>query len=324
MRELPAEWIDPTTATFLLALDEDEEAELTASIEAEGVRESLLVAQVEGVHRLIDGHRRYRIARKLGVTFPVRFRTFPSMADAVREMIRHQHGRRNWCKAAKIATYYYFCKDWMAKNGALFRSAADSPESGESPNSSRRHTAQLPAVLAQVTGESATTCERVAAVLEHGDPPTMEAMLHDRMSIYAASQLAGKRQRADAARKRTKKKASRSKSKAKGREKRTAYNEFFATERFNRDADRAKAAVDDLIETLRGHGRPPPREHEHIQDTWLALTEAVDRLQGIMTDIFKPESGADVEDDEPQEAEQEDEDEADELGDDEDEDDGIA
>lgn len=83
--------IDQEFKELIPALTKEEYEQLEANILAEGVRDSLLVWN--GV--LIDGHNRYEIATKHGITFDVQEKEFADRAEAERWIILNQFGRRN-------------------------------------------------------------------------------------------------------------------------------------------------------------------------------------------------------------------------------------
>ena len=90
--------VDAEFQSLIPPLTEDEAAGLEASLLAEGCREPLLVWA--GV--LVDGHNRYRICRRLGLSFQVRDITFPDRL-AARVWIRsNQLSRRNLTPAWKV------------------------------------------------------------------------------------------------------------------------------------------------------------------------------------------------------------------------------
>lgn len=83
--------IDQEFKELIPALTKEEYEQLEANILAEGVRDSLLVWN--GV--LIDGHNRYEIATKHGITYDVQEKEFADRAEAERWIILNQFGRRN-------------------------------------------------------------------------------------------------------------------------------------------------------------------------------------------------------------------------------------
>ena len=86
--------IDQEFKDLIPALTEEEYKQLEANILSEGVRDSLLVWN--GI--LIDGHNRYEIATKYGLSYDVQEMEFADRAEAERWIILNQFGRRNLSK----------------------------------------------------------------------------------------------------------------------------------------------------------------------------------------------------------------------------------
>jgi hypothetical protein len=81
---------------FITRPNEEELRLLEKSILKEGIREPLQVwLQKEGQAVLIDGHNRYRIARKHGISYQVNKLHFDSIEEAKNWMLLTQMGRRN-------------------------------------------------------------------------------------------------------------------------------------------------------------------------------------------------------------------------------------
>jgi N6-adenosine-specific RNA methylase IME4 len=83
--------IDQEFKDLIPALTEEEYKQLEANILSEGIRDSLLVWN--GI--LIDGHNRYEIATKHGLSYDVQEKEFADRAEAERWIILNQFGRRN-------------------------------------------------------------------------------------------------------------------------------------------------------------------------------------------------------------------------------------
>lgn len=86
--------IDQEFKDLIPALTEEEYKQLEANILSEGIRDSLLVWN--GI--LIDGHNRYEIATKYGLSYDVQEMEFADRAEAERWIILNQFGRRNLSK----------------------------------------------------------------------------------------------------------------------------------------------------------------------------------------------------------------------------------
>jgi hypothetical protein len=96
---------------------EDELKRLDKSIQLEGVHNPILIWRETGV--IIEGHTRYRIAKKYRQKFPVKFLNFDTEEEAVMYAIDHGLGRRNLDSAnAKmlVATLYEMMKKPVGTN----------------------------------------------------------------------------------------------------------------------------------------------------------------------------------------------------------------
>ena len=83
--------IDAEFQSLIPALSAEEYKQLEENILHDGIRDALIVWN--GV--LLDGHNRYKIAQKHGLTYNVQEMNFDSRADAERWVILNQFGRRN-------------------------------------------------------------------------------------------------------------------------------------------------------------------------------------------------------------------------------------
>lgn len=93
----------PELKSWIRPLSENERANLKRSIEAEGVREPLTVATINGQKVLLDGHNRYEISMELGGEdegYPVEehFVEVETVEEAKLWMIKNQVGKRNLSK----------------------------------------------------------------------------------------------------------------------------------------------------------------------------------------------------------------------------------
>ena len=99
--------INPDFEKLIPPLSPDEFSQLEANILAEGVRDPLVIAiypddNGEELSFLADGHNRYRIAQKHGLTFRTDKRSFTGEDDVVIWMIDNQKGRRNLTDFVKL------------------------------------------------------------------------------------------------------------------------------------------------------------------------------------------------------------------------------
>lgn len=82
---------DPELEQLLPKMDDKAFAELKKSIEAEGIRDSIIIWRE--ANTVVDGHNRGRIAKELGIVPPLRDISFKSKEDVKTWMIRNQLGR---------------------------------------------------------------------------------------------------------------------------------------------------------------------------------------------------------------------------------------
>ncbi len=83
--------IDPALRDLIPPLASDERSKLEESIVSEGCREALILWN----GTLIDGHNRYEICKKHGISFKTTQKNFRDRDDAISWMIKNQIGRRN-------------------------------------------------------------------------------------------------------------------------------------------------------------------------------------------------------------------------------------
>ena len=92
--------IDPKYKGFIPPLAEDEYSKLEANLLEEGCRDALIVYLEQGI--LLDGHNRYEICKRYGISYEVKEISFASEQDALIWLIQNQLGRRNLSTFAKV------------------------------------------------------------------------------------------------------------------------------------------------------------------------------------------------------------------------------
>jgi len=85
--------IDPELHVFMPEVSEKEYEELRKSIVAEGIRDPLIVWEEKGI--LVDGHRRFEIAKELSLTYKIQVISFKNKNEVKAWMALNQLGRRN-------------------------------------------------------------------------------------------------------------------------------------------------------------------------------------------------------------------------------------
>jgi len=87
--------INETIRRALIPLRDDERHLLEQSVIAEGIRDPLVVWRRDDELILLDGHHRYELAQKHGLTFSTVEMRFDSYEEAVQWVLQNQLARRN-------------------------------------------------------------------------------------------------------------------------------------------------------------------------------------------------------------------------------------
>jgi len=105
--------IDETIRRTLIPLRDDELQLLEQSVLAEGIRDPLVAWNRNGEYVLLDGHHRYELAQKHGLTFSTIGMQFDSYEDAIQWVLQNQLARRNLTdeqRALVLGRYYNMLK----------------------------------------------------------------------------------------------------------------------------------------------------------------------------------------------------------------------
>lgn len=102
--------IDPEFRDFLPHPGEEAKAELRASIVRDGIIQPLIVWEETGI--LVDGHRRFEIAKALKLAFRVKVISFPDRNAVLAWMAAQQVSRRNLTPAEMK---YFRGREYLAK-----------------------------------------------------------------------------------------------------------------------------------------------------------------------------------------------------------------
>lgn len=94
----------PQIEDLLYPLKPEELAHLEASIRQHGVREPLCLWDRDGEFILVDGHNRYAVATRNGVTFPTTIMEFKDLEDVLDWVDKNQIGRRNLTDEERAVT----------------------------------------------------------------------------------------------------------------------------------------------------------------------------------------------------------------------------
>jgi len=105
--------IDETIRRVLMPLRDDELQLLEQSVLAEGIRDPLVAWNRNGEYVLLDGHHRYQLAHKHGLTFSTIGLQFNSREEAIQWILQNQLARRNLTDEQRtivIGRYYNMLK----------------------------------------------------------------------------------------------------------------------------------------------------------------------------------------------------------------------
>ena len=173
--------IDQEFKDLIPALTEEEYKQLEANILSEGIRDSLLVWN--GI--LIDGHNRYEIATKYGLSYDVQEMEFADRAEAERWIILNQFGRRNLSA--------YDRTELALKLKPIVEAKAIEKERERKTTFQKSEKSSLPKInttkeIAKVAGVSHDTIAKVAKIQAKATPEVKKAVKSGEMSINQAYQ----------------------------------------------------------------------------------------------------------------------------------------
>ena len=173
--------IDQEFKDLIPALTEEEYKQLEANILSEGVRDSLLVWN--GI--LIDGHNRYEIATKYGLSYDVQEMEFADRAEAERWIILNQFGRRNLSA--------YDRTELALKLKPIVEAKAIEKERERKTTFQKSEKSSLPKInttkeIAKAAGVSHDTIAKVEKIQAKATPEIKKAVKSGEMSINQAYQ----------------------------------------------------------------------------------------------------------------------------------------
>lgn len=171
--------IDQEFKDLIPALTKEEYEQLEKNILAEGIRDSLLVWN--GV--LIDGHNRYEIATKHGLSYNVQEKEFADRAEAERWIILNQFGRRN------LSAYDRSVLALKLKPIVAAKAKERQVESGGAvPQKSAKPPIETRKEIAKAAGVSHDTIAKVEKIQAKATPEIKKAVKSGEMSINQAYQ----------------------------------------------------------------------------------------------------------------------------------------
>jgi len=168
--------IDETIRRTLVPLREDELHLLEQSVLAEGIRDPLVVWNRDGEYVLLDGHHRYELAQKHGLTFSTVEMRFDSYEEAVQWVLRNQLARRNLTDEQRTLLIGRLYNQVKQKTLQRFSGHGEkfSPWSGSHATS--RYVASLHGVSYRTVQNAAEFAKAVDALAEV-EPKAAEAVL---------------------------------------------------------------------------------------------------------------------------------------------------
>jgi N6-adenosine-specific RNA methylase IME4/truncated hemoglobin YjbI len=148
----------PEIKQALFPLREEEFAALETSVLAEGIRDELIVWPNNGRLILVDGHNRYELAQKHGLSFKIQEKHFVNLEEVLAWIDSNQLARRNLTDEQRLLVlgrmYERRKKDQM-QNLKQF-------SSGQIVHSEREGTAATAKAIAAVAGVNEKTVRRAA------------------------------------------------------------------------------------------------------------------------------------------------------------------
>lgn len=186
--------IDPEFSSLIPPLTDEEFAGLEKSVKEEGCRDALVVWNNDGEQILIDGHNRYKICQKYGITFKTVEKKFENREAAGIWMCDNQLRRRNISTLDKI-TLEDRKKSFLAKiaskkrleGNALGGKKSDTkscPTSTQSRQQKRENSTDYK--IAKAAGVSEDTVRKVRTINEKADDRTKELVRAGQLSINQA------------------------------------------------------------------------------------------------------------------------------------------
>jgi hypothetical protein len=153
----------------LMPLQPEELAELERSVLDEGIRDPLVVWRKDGQLVLVDGHHRYELAKKYGLSFQIIEREFRDLDEVLIWVDRNQLGRRNLTdeqRAVVMGRLYKTVKQNPILNLKQFQT--DNGDRGEkfSPRSGPHATAEAIAVQIGVSYRTVQNAAKFADAVE--------------------------------------------------------------------------------------------------------------------------------------------------------------
>lgn len=184
--------IDSEFKGLIPPLSDDEFRLLDDSVRAEGVRDPLGVWDSDEcrVPVLLDGHNRYEICRKRGLSFEiVAIGGIDVRDDAIEWIIKNQLGRRNLDPMTRVQLARRL-EPMLRKKAEAHQQTGLKQNATVRTNSDERGKVDTMAEVAKVAGVSRNTAYVVARVERDGVPALVEAVKDRKVSLDAADRVA--------------------------------------------------------------------------------------------------------------------------------------
>ena len=163
--------IDPDLKAFIPPLSDEENNNLEKDILENGCLDPLVIW--DGT--IVDGHHRYAICRKHNIPFETREMSFTSVAETKLWMCRQQKTRRNLSTVAKVVMELQ-CKELLLEIGK--QKQGNRKDQTESHNTRK--------IIAQRTGTSENTVQRIEKIWEVADEATKGDLLLGKITVNKA------------------------------------------------------------------------------------------------------------------------------------------
>ena len=170
----------PELEQYIRKQKEDELEQFKESIQTEGIRDALVVANLDGQNILIDGHHRFRVGSEVGIKdFPCKKVELGNLEEIKVWMLKNQLGRRNLTDAERIDIA-------LKLTGFLSEKAKENQESGVGLNLAKGeksiNTNQEVANLANVSRANVTKFNKI----KNDDPNKLQEVLSGEKTIHKA------------------------------------------------------------------------------------------------------------------------------------------
>jgi hypothetical protein len=171
--------VDPEFQSFLPPLSPEEYLDLEHQILKEGCRHAIILWN----NIIIDGHNRYAICKKHGLSFRTMDMCFEARDDVTLWMIKNQMSRRNLTDYQRTAMV-------IRRKEAIAARANPGARNDLSPNSAKGKPHDTRRELAMQAGVSTDTVSKVGAIQANAVPEIIEAVSNGSIGVDVAAKVA--------------------------------------------------------------------------------------------------------------------------------------